>query len=291
VGLGGRLDSTNIIQPILSIITNISFDHTNMLGNTLAEIAREKGGIIKQQTPVIIGQKSKETDAVFTSIAQEKEASIYFAEDAYKLENYQLKENEITINVFSKSAGNTDAYVLDLPGIYQTKNIITVLQAYTLLQKLGFTISHQNLKKGLATVKKSTHLQGRWDVIHNKPLVVLEVAHNEAGVQQMLEHLAALYYEKLHIIIGAVKDKEVNKVLQLLPSTAAYYFTQAGIPRALEASALKTAATAYGLHGQTYTDVNTALKDALDKANEKDLIIVCGSIFLVAEVDKNVVNT
>jgi dihydrofolate synthase/folylpolyglutamate synthase len=286
VGLGGRLDSTNIIHPELSVITNISFDHTALLGNTLTAIAGEKGGIIKEKVPVIIGQKSEETTTVFTTIAKQKNATLYFAEDHFKVINFFTTLNEISITVEATENVFTETYTLDLPGIYQTKNLPIVLQAVSILKEIGFIITNDLLKKGLATAKKSTGLLGRWEVLNNKPLIVLEVAHNEDGVQQMLQHINNLSYKTLHLIIGTVKDKDITTLLSLLPQSANYYFTQAHIPRALGAAELKNEAHKYNLVGNTFDDVNAALVAAKKIAAADDLIIVCGSIFLVAEVDR-----
>lgn len=284
VGLGGRLDSTNIINPELSVITNIGWDHMNMLGNTLGEIATEKGGIIKESTPVVIGEKHPETKNVFKTIAAQKEAPIYFAEDHFSVEDYSLQNHSITVTV--KKEGQTFAtFELDLPGIYQTKNIVTLLQAVTILQEKGYAITVQHIKTALAQTHKLTGLSGRWQVISNHPTVVLEVAHNKNGIEQMLAHLQHLHYKELHLVLGMVKDKEVESVLQLLPKEAHYYFTQAQIPRALPAKDLKGKADVLGLSGDVYNNVNSALQAAQKKAAENDLIIVCGSIFLVAEVE------
>lgn len=285
VGLGGRLDSTNIIIPELSIITHIGWDHMNMLGNTLAEIAVEKGGIIKPDVPVVIGEKNSDTLAVFNDIATQKKAPLYFAEDRYAIKNFQLHINHLEITIADKEQKTATIYRLDLPGIYQTKNILTVLQAIALLQQKGWHINVNTITMALENVKELTGLHGRWEVIHQQPAVVLEVAHNEDGMKQMMAHLQQLSYSKLHIILGMVKDKPADPVLKLLPDNATYYFTQAHIPRALEAAALQREALIYNLKGNTYADVNIALQQAIRDANTNDMIIVSGSIFLVAEVD------
>ena len=203
VGLGGRLDSTNIINPELSVITNIGWDHMNMLGNTLEEIAAEKGGIIKHVTPVVIGEKHPDSAPVFTNIATEKSAPIYFAEDEFSVVRFSLQTNALSITI-QKEKETFDTFELDLPGIYQTKNIITVLQAVTILQERGYTISEQHIKTALAQTKKITGLLGRWQVISHQPTVVLEVAHNKNGIEQMLAHLQQLNYGQLHLVLGMV---------------------------------------------------------------------------------------
>jgi dihydrofolate synthase/folylpolyglutamate synthase len=286
VGLGGRLDSTNIIQPLISVITNIGWDHMNMLGNSLGQIAAEKAGIIKSHTPVIVGEQSAETFSVFLSVAEQVNAPIYFAEEAFNLEHFQLLERTIDITIKESATGQTQTYTIDLPGIYQTKNVITVLQTVAVLNILGFSINQVTVKDALQQVRKLTGLGGRWEILSQKPTVVLEVAHNEDGLHQMLSHIKALTYNQLHLIIGMVKDKEAEKVLSLLPTSAIYYFTHAHIPRALQAVELHTKAKEFSLIGTTYDDVNYALQQAIQHANAADLIIVCGSIFLVAEVNK-----
>jgi dihydrofolate synthase / folylpolyglutamate synthase len=286
VGLGGRLDSTNVITPELSIITNIGWDHMNLLGNSLPEIAFEKAGIIKQGVPIVIGEKKPETEAVFRETAAAKNAPIYFAEENFTVENYRLSVDSISISVKSKDQ-STSEYHLDLPGIYQAKNLLTVLQAIDLLPK--WRLSREKIQYALMNVKRLTGLHGRWEVIHRKPTVVLEVAHNKDGIEEMLRHLENTEYERLHIVLGSVKDKDPVQVLQLLPKKAKYYFTQAHIPRALNAEALQFKASEFGLEGNSYDDVNLALQQALTTASVNDLIIVCGSIFLVGEVNRELI--
>jgi dihydrofolate synthase / folylpolyglutamate synthase len=283
VGLGGRLDSTNVISPELSIITNIGWDHMNMLGNTLQEIAMEKAGIIKENIPVVIGEKKNETAPVFMNTASQKKSPIYFAEENFSVHKYELLKDSIEISVANKNHV-ISTYQLDLAGIYQTKNILTVLQAVQVLH--SWNITQQHIQTALHDVKRLTGLHGRWELIREKPDVVLEVAHNKNGIEQMLLHISRMNAEQLHIIIGMVKDKEVDDVLELLPKNAKYYFTQANIPRALHSEILQSKAAAFKLEGSLFNDVNTALQHALATAAKNDLIIVCGSIFLVAEVNK-----
>jgi dihydrofolate synthase/folylpolyglutamate synthase len=283
VGLGGRLDSTNVITPELSVITNIGWDHMNLLGNTLEEIAFEKAGIIKENVPVVIGEKKKETEVVFTTIASQKHAPVYFAEENFSVKEYQLANDSITISVSDKTASTT-SYQLDLAGLYQTKNIISVLQATELLKDWNITLQH--IQSALKNVKQLTELYGRWETIHEEPKVVLEVAHNKDGIEQMLLHVRKISFNQLHIIIGMVKDKDVEEVLKCLPVSANYYFTQAHIARALDAQILEEKASAFLLKGKKYDDVNSALQEAMNTASKNDLIIVCGSIFLVAEVNR-----
>lgn len=286
VGLGGRLDSTNIITPELSVITNIGLDHTNMLGTTLQEIAGEKAGIIKKGVPVVIGEKHPETEPVFTEKAHKENAPLYFAEDHYEVTRFSFSNDSLAIEVNDRDAHTEAVYQLDLPGVYQEKNIKTVLQAIRLLKKQGWVLTEEYTHAALSSVKKLTGLHGRWEIIHRHPDIVLEVAHNEDGVRQMVRHLEDLSYQQLHIVYGMVKDKEAGPVLALLPKEATYYFTQAHIPRALSAGELSQKAETYGLQGKTYEDVNKALQAAKASASGDDLVLVCGSIFLVAEVDK-----
>ena len=288
VGLGGRLDSTNIITPVLSIITNIGYDHMNMLGNTLEEIAFEKAGIIKETTPVVIGESLPETKPVFDKTASARNAAIYYAQDLYFEKKYTAGEHFLDITY--EGDDQTEINIkTDLPGIYQVKNVKTVLTALYVLKQVGWNIPGTAVKEALGTVKKRTGLYGRWEIIHNNPTIVLEVAHNPDGIQQMLLHLQNTSYEGLHLIIGMVKDKDISTVLELLPRNAHYYFTQAHIPRALPAEELQQKAALFSLKGAAYEDVNTALQKALEAAAKNDLLIVCGSIFLVAEVNKNLV--
>lgn len=286
VGLGGRLDSTNIITPELSVITNIGWDHTNMLGNTLRKIAGEKAGIIKETVPVVIGETKEDTRPVFEQMAQQKNAPIIFAEEKYKAVSYEWKKDHLALEILKKGDSKNYFFELDLPGIYQRKNLCTVLASLDVLSQYGFTISHQQISCALKSVKQTTGLHGRWEVIHQNPQVVLEVAHNKDGIEQMLQHLQNISYRQLHFVLGMVKDKDITTILQLLPKEARYYFTQAHIPRALPAVELQQKAKAFSLKGSCFDDVNTALQAAVHKAANDDLIIVCGSIFLVAEVDK-----
>lgn len=289
VGLGGRLDSTNIIEPILSVITNIGKDHTNMLGETMEEIATEKAGIIKHETPVVVGEKTDVTADVFEQTAASHNAPIFFASDQFSLLAHHWTASHLHVVLRDETSEETLSLSTDLPGIYQLKNICTVMaaiKAVNATKKLPF-ISTANIQEGLLKVKQHTGLHGRWEVVREKPTVVLEVAHNREGIVMMLQHIALLSFRQLHIVIGMVRDKDVDAVLELLPSSARYYFTQAQIPRALEADALKEKAAKHSLIGNAYHHVNEALQVAVSNASDEDLIVVCGSIFVVAEVEKN----
>ena len=284
VGLGGRLDSTNIIMPELSVITNIGWDHMNMLGDSLAAIAFEKAGIIKHSIPVVVGEVLPETKAVFVSRAKDEEAAMIIATDELYVPGWKTDNHALQITVANKKNDERKSYELDLTGIYQTKNILTVLETVKQLKLQGWNIAETDLQKGLMHTKKITGLHGRWEVIHQHPMIVLDVGHNEDGIKQIVEQLEITDHEGLHIVIGLVKDKAIEKVLSLLPKHAAYYFTKAQIPRALPEEQLAAKAKATGLDGLPYADVNTALKAAINHAKKKDLILVCGSVFVVGEV-------
>lgn len=285
-GLGGRLDSTNIVTPELSVITNIGWDHMNILGDSLEKIAAEKAGIIKQEIPVVIGEVLKETQPIFEKIAAEKNAPLSIASHRRQTLGWKWEKHELVVEIAEDHKTDHKVYRLDLPGLYQTKNILTVLEACYQLHQKGWKLNDTIIHKALQQTKKLTGLHGRWDIIHEHPLVVLDVGHNEDGIQQVLKQVELTDHHHLHIILGMVNDKEIDKVLQLLPDTAAYYFTKANIPRALNADSLKQRAADKGLKGETYSNVNVALKAAKDKAAKNDLIIVCGSVFLVAEVER-----
>jgi dihydrofolate synthase/folylpolyglutamate synthase len=284
-GLGGRLDSTNIIIPELSIITNIGYDHMNILGDTLEKIAYEKAGIIKQKVPVIIGETRSETSFVFQSTASEKKAPLVFAQQNYYVQDFAYEHHRLKTEVVDKRKNEHHVYVLDLPGIYQTKIIISVLEAVHQLQLNGWKIKQKDISAGLKKVKHLTGLHGRWEKIKDNPTVILDVAHNADGIKQLTVQLEFVSYNELHLIIGFVKDKDVSNILSLLPKTAHYYFTKAQIPRALNETDLKKLAEQKRISGKSFADVNTALKEALTHAAKNDLVVVCGSVFLVGEIN------
>ena len=285
VGLGGRFDSTNIIDPELSVITNIGWDHMNILGDSLEKIAFEKAGIIKQNIPVVIGELLPETKPVFEKVATEKDATVYYAKQNRNVLSWEWKNHELIVEVEEKGKPDHKKYPLDLPGIYQSKNLLTVLEACSVLKDLEFDLKDDDIHKGLQKTKKLTGLHGRWEIIHEHPIIVLDVGHNEDGIKQIIQQIELTTHHDLHIIIGLVKDKEIDTVLSLLPHAANYYFTQAHIPRALPAETLKEKARAFNLKGKSLPDVNEAIKEARSKAHKDDLILVCGSVFLVGEVN------
>ena len=305
-GLGGRLDSTNVITPILSVITNIGYDHMNILGNSLEEIAAEKAGIIKPNVPAVIGETLPQTRSIFLNKAREVNAPILFASEEYKVSNMVSSARSLSCNVSSTKHDCTESFVLDLNGLYQTKNLCTVLCAEGILMEQGFDIKNEDEKFAYANTKKLTGLFGRWDVVSEEPMVILDVAHNEDGVKQLIvgswqlvgaprrrsQTLPAVNgrdsSRKRHFVLGLVRDKDHGKILSLLPKDATYYFTNAHIPRAMPSDELKEKALGYGLHGSAHDDVNVAIQAALQNATRDDVIIVCGSVFVVGEVDLGV---
>lgn len=285
VGLGGRLDSTNIIHPILSVITNIGWDHMNILGNTLTDIAIEKAGIIKQGVPVVIGESKEETDAIFLNKAQELQASIVFADKQRFAAEWKTSNDKLDVYVEeSQLDEHRKHYQLDLPGVYQLKNLMTVLESVQMLKQQGYKLDDGTVAHALAHTKKINGLHGRWEVLGRDPLFIIDVAHNVDGMKQVLAQLELTEYKKLHFIIGMVKDKDVDKVLNILPREATYYFTKAQIPRALHEQDLHNKAIRFSLKGDTYPTLSKAVADAKHAADKDDLILICGSVFLVAEL-------
>jgi len=261
VGLGGRLDSTNIVTPEVSIITNIGLDHTQFLGDTLEAIAFEKGGIIKPNIPVVIGETQKETAPVFKSLAKSCDSEILFADQLV-----------------------SEVYKSDLMGSYQSKNIKTVIQTVKQLQGKGFKISNKNLKQGLLKVVKNTGLLGRWQILKERPKVVCDTGHNREGLIYLMQQLSNETFESLHIVFGVVNDKDLRSILDLLPKKATYYFCKPNIPRGLDAEELQQTFSSYKLKGRAYKSVNEAYNSALNNARKDDFIYVGGSTFVVAEI-------
>lgn len=286
-GLGGRLDSTNVIMPVLSVITNIGWDHMHILGDTLEQIALEKAGIIKQEVPVVVGEILPETESVFTTVAVERKAPLVMAARERYADAYSYINQQLSVEIVHSVDNNKQNYLLDLPGIYQVKNLVTSLAAIDQLQKGGWLIPEKAIAYGLKHTKKITGLHGRWEIIQHQPIVVLDVAHNEGGIRQIAEQLELTDYHNLHIVIGMVKDKEINKVMQLLPQEASYYFTKAQTPRAMPEDQLAAIAATYGLTGHHFPGVNIALQNALSRAHKDDLVLVCGSVFVVGEVEQD----
>ena len=283
VGLGGRLDSTNIITPDLSVITNISFDHTDLLGDTLVKIAAEKAGIIKKDVPVVISQTQPETEPVFRQKAQENNASIFFADQNYEVVQSFLQSGRREVNIKSIKSINT-TYQIDILGIYQTKNMLGVLQSVDVLRKIGYAISKEALSNGLKNAAQLSQLKGRWQVLQTQPMVVTDVAHNYGGLSETLAQIKSYDFSQLHIILGFVKDKDVTAILDLFPKNATYYFCAADTPRSLPVADLAVLARSRGLNGHIYFSVNEAFSFAQKQAKDDDFIYVGGSTFVVAEV-------
>jgi len=283
VGLGGRLDSTNVITPLVSVITNIGFDHMNLLGDTLAKIGAEKAGIIKERVPVVVSQYQPEVAPIFNEKSKQLKSSISYGDKIYKVTGFTKNKEGLSVEVLNKKNNLTLNYQLDLGGTYQTKNLLGVLTALEEIVKAGFVISEENIKDGLKQVIKLTGLSGRWQTLSEKPLIICDTGHNEDGIKEVLKNIAATPHKNLHMVIGMVNDKEVTKVLSLLPNTATYYFTKACIPRALNENELATQAKALGLKGESFDTVQNAIEAAKKKAKANDLIFVGGSTFVVAD--------
>lgn len=281
-GLGGRLDSTNIINPDLCIITNISMDHEYLLGDTIQKIAFEKAGIIKKDVPVVIGQKSEQTKAVFINKAKLLNAPIFFAEDYYLAE---MKEQQTSNVIFEIKSDKNNIYSIqsDLIGSYQGLNIATVLTAIDILNTRSYKITETNVLKGLSSTKSNTGLRGRWDVLAENPLIVCDIAHNEGAITELMNQLKLCKYEKLHIVFGMSGDKSHNKVLSLLPVDAIYYFARPSVPRGMDANELAAIARNHGLKGNSFRSVKEAVTQARENANSTDLILITGSAFVVAD--------
>ena len=286
VGLGGRLDSTNVITPLVSVITNIGWDHTNILGDTLQLIANEKAGIIKPHVPVIIGEYQPEVTGIFMNKAKELEAPISFASRHWEVEERDekgLEALDVTISTKDSRPKTLDLQ-LDLSGSYQLKNVKTVLLAVDELRKQGFTITDDQIQLALHQVKKLTGLHGRWEILSHNPLVICDTGHNPEGIAEVLKNIESINHDHLHFVIGMVNDKDISKILAMLPKDATYYFCKPDIPRGLDAENLKQQAAAYGLNGVAYPSVKAALKEARSVAVLNDLVFVGGSTFVVAEV-------
>lgn len=283
VGLGGRLDSTNIITPILSVITNISLDHTDLLGSTTEQIAREKAGIIKPGIPVIIGQTQPEIKQLFIDKARECSSEIRFADSLFTvLDSSFIDNNTQLIDIMHNGA--VSHWELDLTGNYQLHNLPTVLTSIEKLSELGVRTNEQQIRLGLKSVKQTTGLLGRWQKIGDSPLVICDTGHNTEGIRFIVSQLAQTPHNKLRVVLGVVADKNIDAILKQLPREAFYYFTQASIPRALSHNDLRNKAAVFGLRGNSYSSVKEALNVARSEANSDDLIFIGGSTFIVAEV-------
>lgn len=289
VGLGGRLDSTNVIVPEACLITNISYDHQNLLGNTLPEIAGEKAGIIKPNVPVVVSQTQAETAEVFIQKAKENNAPIYFADKIYWTDfqhnrnQNSRNQNSDVFDVYKNNKLEIKSVVCELKGDYQPKNIKGVLALLDTIPQ--FAVSKEHIRRGFASVCSQTGLKGRWQILNQEPMTVCDVGHNEDGIRQVLKQISRYKFEKLHLVFGAVNDKALDKILEQLPKNAIYYFCKPNIPRGLEVEVLQEQGKLYGLKGETYQTVNEAIWAAKQAANKQDFIFIGGSTFVVAEVE------
>ncbi len=285
VGMGGRLDSTNIIKPELSIITNIGLDHTQFLGDNLGQIAKEKAGIIKPTIPVIIGETHQETEMVFRQKAAESNAKITFADKHYSTQ--LISQNHDFGNFIVKSKSGTKNLNFSLSGIYQEKNLATILYSIDELKKIGFNISDIQIVNGLKKVQQNTGLRGRWEILNQHPLTICDTGHNKEGLNYVLQQISKQEFERLHMVIGFVNDKNISEVLRLFPKDAEYYFTQASIPRAMASELVKIEAEKHGLKGEFFNNVKSAYESACKNASKKDMIFIGGSTFVVGDFLSN----
>lgn len=289
-GLGGRLDSTNIITPLLSVITNIGLDHTNILGTTLPEIAFEKAGIIKPSIPVVIGERQQEIENVFIEKARKTSSDLKFASDEWTVEKNDEQlliaggSSYLSIIATSRQSERKAALNLDLTASYQLKNARTVLSAVDQLNAQGFNITPEHVREALSQVKRLTGLMGRWETLAENPKVICDTGHNEHGIKEVLKNILSTPYQTLHMVIGMVKDKDITKVLSLLPANANYYFCAPDIERAKPAVELAQEAHVFGLKGNVYNSVEQAFNAAKNTALKDDLIFIGGSNFVVAEI-------
>jgi dihydrofolate synthase / folylpolyglutamate synthase len=285
VGLGGLYDSTNIITPELCIITNISKDHANLLGDTLPEIATQKAGIIKPNIATVISHTQESVAHVFTQTAATISAPLYWADEVFDIIKIASTNPLVQqVKAVDRDAMHITAIDLDLLGNYQIPNLKGVLMACKLLRNAGWQINEQHLKQGLSSVKQNTGLRGRFDIIKQEPLVICDVAHNEDGITQVLQQISTLKYKQLHIICGFVADKDISAILNLLPNDAKYYFTQAQIPRALPYLELQGQASKFNLRGEAFAHVNEAYGNALQHSNMEDVVLIVGSFFILSDL-------
>jgi dihydrofolate synthase / folylpolyglutamate synthase len=287
VGMGGLLDSTNIIHPMLSIITNIGLDHIQFLGNSLQEVATNKAGIIKNNVPVIISETQSETESLFVQTANKFKSPIYFADAIYEsvLVKQEDNNNLQCIKIIHKSKLEISTFFIDLLGNYQAKNLKAVLLACDVLQNLGVTLNNNKISNALRQVKKQTGIQARYELVQTNPIIIYDVAHNAEGLKLLMQQIKKLSFESLHIVCGFVADKDIANALDSFPENAQYYFTRAQIPRALDATILQNQAAIRNLIGSTYKNVNEAIKEAKKNANNQDVILVCGSFFIISEIE------
>jgi dihydrofolate synthase/folylpolyglutamate synthase len=284
VGLGGRLDATNIISPVLSVITNIGKDHTDLLGETLEKIAAEKAGIIKENTPVVIGESQAETIPVFSGIAARMHSPMLIADQVYKIDYSLLSVDEYQVfNVKKNGEIHFTNLKCALLGHYQRKNTATVLTSVEKLQQLQIKIRERDIYAGIRKVITNTGLSGRWQVVQHNPAVICDTAHNADGIRVVMQQLTETPYKNLHLVLGFVQDKDVKQIIKFLPANACYYFTRLSVPRTMSETELASMALRYGIKGYTYPGINEAFSAAMNKAGKNDLVVITGSNFLVAD--------
>ncbi len=283
-GLGGRLDSTNVITPELSIITNISFDHVALLGDTIEKIAAEKAGIIKNNIPIVIGEKQSGAAEVFIEKANTENAPIFFASELIHALPIRKDQDFTSYNVSLNEKMLYENISLSLLGNYQQKNISTVLLAIEQLKVLHFSITEEHVRYALKNIQQLTGLQGRWETLQNSPKIICDVGHNQAGIEFIINQLKENKYDRLRMVIGLVNDKDASSILSMLPKDAVYYFCKANIPRALDQNELKISAEKFGLSGSCYESVKAAIEKAKLESSTDDLIFIGGSTFVVAEI-------
>ncbi len=288
VGMGGRLDSTNIITPLVSVITNIGYDHMQFLGNTLADIAREKAGIIKPYVPVVIGSMPAGVQNVFLEVAAQKDAPIYLAANNYSVENaYMTSNGKLAFSVYHRGEIYYKDLKFGLVGQYQKMNIPVILQTIDVLrQSPYFEVDDRALSQGLEKVVDNTGIMGRWQIISHMPLIVCDAGHNQDGIRQVVNQINFQSFDSLYFIFGAVNDKDLSSILRLLPRDAKYYFVRSSVDRSLPAQKLREQALVYGLQGKAYDSVSEAIDQALQKAKDNDMIFIGGSTFVVADALK-----
>lgn len=285
-GMGGRLDSTNRCEPLISVITNIGLDHTFFLGDTLEKIASEKAGIIKNGVPVVIGKRQSVTDSVFICKAEECHSEIYFAEDQVDVRRMQVTDQMIQpCDVWLHNLLYLEALNLPLLGHYQTENLCTVIQSIEVLRKKGLVkVDNKEVAEGIECVIQNTSLMGRWQILRKYPLTIADTAHNADGIKSVVNQMLQLHYDHLHMVFGMVNDKDAFSILNLLPKNATYYFCKPDIPRGRDEEQLREEAFKAGLSGKSYSSVRQAYNAAINKAGSNDVVYVGGSTFVVAEV-------
>lgn len=283
VGLGGRLDSTNVVTPEISVITNVGIDHVSILGDNIKTIAVEKAGIIKENKPVVIGKHNIESDEVFNNKAADLNSEIYYSQDFYLIEMMEISNNYRRV-ISKDKDGNVTEFFISLLGLYQQNNLSLVLKVADVLIEKGYSLNKDIIAKGVENVVKNTNLLGRWQIINESPKIIVDTGHNEDAILNIVNQINEESYKNLHIIFGMADDKEIDNVLSLLPKEAIYHFVNADSPRSISSNELRNRALKFDLHGESYPSVNSALNHVKNIADLKDLIFIGGSTFVVAEI-------